>query len=406
MLQRVLDDSYPAEVRHGITSLTVARTAGNACFRFAAPFLATIATGQGATLERMGIALAVSELSGLASPLTGRLAERFHRRTAMSIGLTAIGVGAGLAAASGNVAVFTLALVIIAQSKVMFDLGLGAWISDRVRFERRGRVIGLTETSWALGLLVGVTTMGLVTAATSWRFGYGLGALAVLTMALVVARTVPDDPVGFTHAQRRHFATGSVSRRGWIIVVGGFCLMASSQTLIVTFGSWLKDHFGMTDTGVSLVVFGLGFGELFSSLSAARFSDRWGKERAAMVGAGIMIPAALLLALTNSHLWAALPMLLIAIAAFEFAIVSTIPLATDLVPGAPAKGMAIMFSAGTLGRALASIPATRTYVQHGIAWPAVTCAVLACGTVLAMSIARRVRLRSELTPAVGAAGPG
>ncbi len=112
-----------------------------------------------------------------------------------------------------------------------------------------------------------------------------------------------------------------------------------------------------------------------------------------------MVPAALLLALTNAHLWLALPMLLIAIAAFEFAIVSTIPLTTDLVPGAPAKGMAMMFSAGTLGRALASIPATRAYVRHGIAWPAVTCAVLAAGTVVAMTIARRAQLRSELTSA-------
>ncbi len=249
MLQRVLDDSYPAEVRQSISTLTVARTAGNACFRFAAPFLATIATGQGATLERMGIALAVSELSGLASPLTGRLAERFHRRTAMSIGLTAVGVGAGLAAASGNVVTFTVALVIIAQSKVMFDLGLGAWISDRVPFARRGRVIGLTETSWALGLLVGVTTMGLVTAATNWRVGYGLGSAVVLTMAVLVARTIPDDPVGHAHAQRRHLLSGTLSRRGWIVLAGGFCLMAASQTLFVTFGSWLKDHFGMTDTG-------------------------------------------------------------------------------------------------------------------------------------------------------------
>jgi hypothetical protein len=54
--------------------------------------------------------------------------------------------------------------------------------------------------------------------------------------------------------------------------------------------------------------------------------------------------------------------------------------------------MALMFSLGTLGRATASIPATRMYVRHGMAWPAVMCALLACGTVAAMWRARRMRV--------------
>ena len=65
-------------------------------------------------------------------------------------------------------------------------------------------------------------------------------------------------------------------------------------------------------------------------------------------------------------------------------LVSAIPLGTTLVPGSPARGMALMFTAGTFGRALASIPATRWYAQHGMGWPAVMCAVLATGTVAAM----------------------
>ena len=45
---------------------------------------------------------------------------------------------------------------------------------------------GLIEVSWAFGLLIGVTTMGLVTAATSWRVGYLSGAIAVAIMAVIV----------------------------------------------------------------------------------------------------------------------------------------------------------------------------------------------------------------------------
>ncbi|MBI4934744.1 MAG: MFS transporter [Actinobacteria bacterium] len=390
MLQRALDDSYPAEVRDHITLLTGARTCANACFRFAPPFLATIAAGQGTSLDRIGVALAVSELSGLASPLTARVADRFHRRTAMTAGLVGVGLGATLAGLSGHLVVFTVALVVLAQSKVMFDLGLASWVSDRVPFERRGRVIGLTETSWALGLLLGVTTMGLITATTSWRIGYAAGAVAVVAMAGLVVRAIPDDGVGQGHADRPR-SHARIVPRGWVVAAAVFCLMAASQFLFVTFGSWLQDHAGLTDTGVSIVVFGLGFGELLSSLSAARYSDRWGKERAAAIGAGIMIPAALGLALAHGHTWIGLPLLVVAIAAFEFGIVSAIPLSSEIVPGAPARGMALTLAVGTLGRAVASIPATRLYVRHGMAWPAVMCAVLAGGGVLAMGRARAMR---------------
>lgn len=383
MLHRALDETYPAEVRGRITLLTVARTTSNACFRFTAPFLATVASGLGVSLDTMGIAIAVSELSGLLSPVTGSLAERLNRRTAMAIGLTGVGLGAALAAASQHVVMLAVALVVLAQSKVMFDLGLGAWVSDRVPYERRGRVLGLTETSWALGLLLGVTAMGLVAAAVNWRAGYALGAVAVLLLASLVARGVDDDPAHHrtARAARPRAALPPVI---WVLAAGMFCLMAASQMLFVTFGSWLEDRFGFSAGGVAAVVFGLGFAELTASLSAARVSDWWGKERAGGIGAAIMIPAASLLAVGHGRLAIGLPLLIIAIAAFEFAIVSLIPLGTEVVPGAPALGMSVMFAVGTLGRAIASIPATRLYVHRGIGWPSALAATLAFGTVMAM----------------------
>ena len=57
------------------------------------------------------------------------------------------------------------------QGNTTFYLGIGSWIAHHVPYERRGRVTGLIEVSWAFGLLLGVSTMGLVTAATNWRVG-------------------------------------------------------------------------------------------------------------------------------------------------------------------------------------------------------------------------------------------
>ncbi len=373
MLGRGLDDSYPADVRHHVTTLTVARTTANACFRFAPPFLATIARGNGTNLAGIGIAMAISEMSGLLSPLNGEIVERLHRRTAMAVGLAGVGVGTVIAASSVHPAMFAVGLLLIAQCKVMFDLGLGAWISDRVPFAQRGRVIGLTETSWALGLLVGVSAMGLITAALSWRAGYTLGAVGVVALAALVARTLPADSGAHTAADRP--ARGKVQVRAVApLMLAMFCLMAASQALFVTFGSFLDDDFGFTPATLSAVTFGLGFGELVASLLSSWRADRWGKERSAATGAALMIPTAVGLALWHEHLWVALPMLVVAIAAFEFAIVSAIPLGTAAVAGSPARGMALMLGAGTFGRALCSIAATRLYDAHGIAVPALVCA--------------------------------
>jgi MFS family permease len=172
VLRRGLEDSFPADVREHVTALTLARTTANACFRFAPPFLATIAHGNGTDLAGIGIAVAISELSGLLSPFNGEIVERLHRRAALALGLGGVGLGTMLAASSVHPVMFAIA-VLVAQCKVMFD---PAWRLDlrssSVRAARR--IIGLTETSWALGLLVGVSSMGLVTAATNWRVGYAV----------------------------------------------------------------------------------------------------------------------------------------------------------------------------------------------------------------------------------------
>ena len=57
MLGRALDDSYAPEVRRHLTELTVSRMIGSACYRYAAPFLATIARGIDVSLQEIGIAI-------------------------------------------------------------------------------------------------------------------------------------------------------------------------------------------------------------------------------------------------------------------------------------------------------------------------------------------------------------
>lgn len=389
VLGRVLDDSYAPEVRRDLTAFAAARTTSNACYRFVAPFIATIARGLHVSVADIGVAIAISEMSGLASPLIGRFVDRLGARRAVAAGLGAVLTGTCLAAATQGVGMLAAALVILGLGNSTFYLGVGSWIAGHVPFERRGRVTGLIEVSWAFGLLVGVSTMGLVTQLTNWRVGYLSGAVAVAAMAIVViGRIDPPQPTlkpvgGFPVGH------GKLVSRGWMVLLAGFTMTAASYALVVTFGSWLEDQFGFTPAGISGVSFLLGAGELCATLSVARFTDIWGKRRSVAAGAALMIPAGTGLALWHHDLVVGIIFLAIAAIGFEFSVVSAISLGTGLVPGAPARGLGLLIGVDTVGRAAMSVPATRLYSRYGIGWPAAIAAILAAISVAAIIVSGR-----------------
>lgn len=390
MLGRRLDRSFAPEVRANVTAVTLGRLTGNAAYRFSGPFLGAIARGMHVTLGQIGVAVAVGETSGLLSPLTGRLVDRLAPRRAMWWGLVGVAAGASAAGSAPNLVAFAAGLFLLGWAKSVYDIGLGAWIAGHVAYERRSRVVGLTETSWALGLLVGVSLMGLITGVASPRWAYAAAAVVVVAMAGVLRHRLPEDHTA--EARPVGVRIGRISRSGMVVVGGMMLLAAGAQALFVTFGSWLQDQHGFSSTTLAVVTFGLGAAELAASLTSAHRTDAWGKERSVAVGAAAMVPAALALAAAQRVLPLGLAAVVVAIVMFEFAIVSGIALASELVPGSAARGLAWVVSATTLGRALVAIPATRLYQHLGIDGPAVLTAALAAGAVVAF--ARPARSRS------------
>jgi predicted MFS family arabinose efflux permease len=289
------------------------------------------------------------------------------------------------------------ALVILGLGNSTFYLGVGTWIAGHVPFERRGRVTGLIEVSWAFGLLIGVSTMGLVTQLTNWRIGYLSGAVAVAAMAIVVIGRIDPPQPALKPVGGFPVGHGRLIRRGWLVLLAGFTMTAASYALVVTFGSWLEDQFGFTPAGISGVSFLLGAGELCATLSVARFTDIWGKRRSVATGAALMIPAGAGLALWHHDLVVGIIFLAIAAIGFEFSVVSAISLATGLVPGAPARGLGLLIGVDTVGRAAMSVPATRLYSRYGIGWPAAITAILAAISVAAVTLSGRGE-RTRLSP--------
>lgn len=391
MLTRLLDDSYAPEVRSRITVITTARMVENAAYRYAPPFLATIASGLGVSLATMGVALSVTEAGGLLSPVLGRLVDTWPRRVALLGSGGVVTAGIVLVATAGGIVQFTLGLFVLALAKTVFDLTVNAWVADHVAYDRRARVVGIVETSWATGLLVGVAVLGLVTAMAGWRVAYAAGAVAMAGAVAVLAVRLDREPAG-------HRATAIAAMptlaAGWFrpllpVMLAFMCLMGGSQAAFVTFGSWLEDDLGFGALAIAAVVFGLGAGELVASTATMRLTDRFGKRRAVMYGAGLMVPTGLLLASPlHAYVVPGVAVLVVFMLGFEFAVVSALSLASNLVPGRPGTGIGLVFGAATVGRGVVSLAATRLYEAYGITGSMLLGAALAAVTIALLGTMR------------------
>jgi predicted MFS family arabinose efflux permease len=388
MLNRLLDDSFDKEIRRNITAVTVARLVANAAYRFAPLFLATIARGFDVSLSTLGFAIFVSELSGFASPLAGRIVDRLTHRNSMVLGLAGSAIGCTIAAVSVSPLMFAVGVTVLALTKQSFDLGLGAWIADHVPYIQRGRIVGLTETAWALGLLVGVSVMGLITAATNWRIGFVFAVLCLVVSTVVIFNRVTNE-VREIH-ESRSTTPQRVTGKSWLVVATMFFIMCSAQNLFVTFGAWLEDEFQFGAARLAVAGFSLGLVELAASVSSSRQTDKWGKERSIAFGALLVIPGGIFLVLGSQNLIVGLIGVFIYFLGFEFSVVSLLPLATKLVPNSPGTGLGWVLGAGTLGRAVMAIVATSLFESFGVRGPALMGAFF--GLLGAITITRYQRV--------------
>ena len=314
-------------------------------------------------------------------------------------GLAGIAVGATIAGLStGHRRVRRRAAACSPLAKIVFDVGLISWTADHV------------PTSGAAGSSDHRDVVGARAArrrharsGSSPRRRRGAGRTSSAPSPSSPRPGVRARPARRRTSRRRGRRAPAGRRRttrlrpsGWAAVVGMFGLMAAAQALFVTFGAWLEDDFGVRhgrprrrDVRDRRPRAGWR-----RSTSAAR-TDRWGKERSVMRGAAIMVPVrpACSPRSTSSSASGSSPSASF-IAAFEFAIVSAIPIGAELVPGAPGRGIGTMIACGTR-RAGGRRRSRRRGCTSASAWR--RAAMLGAGV-------RRGRRRRPCSP-VGASSP-
>ena len=145
----------------------------------------------------------------------------------------------------------------------------------------------------------------------------------------------------------------------------GVTLLCSTanELVILVYGIWLEESFGMNITALGLAAIAIGIAELGGETLVVGFTDRLGKVRAITIG--LILNCLTLLLLSGFGRWqaGAIIGLLVFFLTFEFTIVSAIPMMTELVPVARATVMAANIAFISIGRAVGAALASPIYTN-------------------------------------------
>jgi len=329
----------------------------NTAYRFVYPFLPVIARGLGVPLEQ-----AVTRLIG-----RGEL-----RRRLIITGLLLFIAGSAVTAVTNTYVGVLIGFALLGLAKPVFDVSSQAYVSDRVPYERRARYLAAFEFTWAGALLVGAPLTGWLIARTDWATPFWLfGVLSVATLLLVPRFIEADRRVPEAGVTKSRFSRSGLA----FLVVAGFFALAS-EMIIVVFGAWLEDSFGLSLVALGGAAILIGASELAGEGATFAFTDRIGKRRAVLVGLMISAVGFALLVPARDDMAFGLVILGVALFGFEFTIVSAIPLASELVPSARARYLAWMVVAMSLARGAGAALGPVLFRSFGLPGPAIV-AVLA-----------------------------
>jgi predicted MFS family arabinose efflux permease len=143
-------------------------------------------------------------------------------------------------------------------------------------------------------------------------------------------------------------------------------LMTASENVFVVYGAWLESEFGLAVGAIGVISIMISLAELAAEGTSAGIVDRLGKRRAVLYGLSLNLLTYLALPLLANNLAGAITGVTLMILAFEFSIVSLIPLVTEVVPEARGTVVALNVAIMSLGRIIATFTAPRLWASGGL----------------------------------------
>ena len=392
-------------MRLQVALFTATRAVLNTMHRMVYPFMLIFGRGMGVELPALTLAVTARSLAGVSGPFLAWVSDRYGRKAGMLFGLALFIAGAGLVFLWPSYLAFSLALILTMLGKYVFDPAMQAYLGDRVPYERRGRVLAITELGWSLGFMLGVPLMGFLIARRGWSAPFPalalLGAAALVALLLVVPRDPPhpDHHNGLWRNLRRVLVYGPALTG----LAMSLMLSSANEVINLVFGVWMESSFGLKIAALGAASAVIGLAELGGETVTAAITDRLGKPQAVAAGVILNCLAALALPFLGRSLNGAVVGLFFFYLTFEFALVSSIPLMTEVYPAGRATLMAGNLAAHSLGRALGALVSTWLYAfgksapaLFGLAIPVILPSGLATVALNLLGLLALYRLQSRM----------
>lgn len=343
--------------------LTVSRLTVNSAVRFVYPFLGAISRGLGISIEQAGLLVSARWAAGLATPLvTGTVGRTQGHRRQVTIGLGLFALGAAVAASFGTLAGAVVGFAAMGLAKPSFDVAAQSYLADRVPYERRARGLGLFEMTWAGGFLIGAPAAGWLIATGGWTTPFWVFAAILLAAAVGCWVSLDDTRPGARATGKLEWDASALSL---LVVMSLFA--GGAEVLFVVFGVWLETSFGLAIVALGAMSVFIGVAELAGEGATVAVTDRIGKRRALALGLAVSAAGYALLIPGEQSLLLGLGALGLGLAGFEFAILSSVPLQTELQPGARAQLLSWTVVSMGIARAIGAAIGPGLYGKFGLA---------------------------------------
>jgi DHA1 family inner membrane transport protein len=367
-----------------IGGATFFRLVLNTARRFAYPFAPALSRGLGVSLTAVTSLIAVNQLTSLLGVVVGPLSDRLGYRNMMVTGLVLLGVGMLAAAAFPVYALVLSALLLAGVGKSIFDPAVQAWAGSRVPYRRRARVIGILETSWSASTLIGIPLVSVLMDLYGWQSPFLAMGVAGCLGAVVLFFIIPKathhvHSAGSLSEYLGAFGQLAASKPALGALGYAFFISAANDNLFVVYGAWLEKDFGLGILALGMGTSVIGAAELLGEGITAAASDRLGLKRAVIIGLSLCSLSYFALPGLDGSLTAAMAGLAILFFTFEFSIVTSLSLCTELLPGCRATMMSGFLAAAGIGRVLGALMGTAVWHGGGItatAWVSGTMTIL------------------------------
>jgi len=361
----------PTNIFLPIVGTTFFRLVLNTARRFAYPFAPVLSRGLGVSLSAITSLIAINQVTSLLGALIGPMSDRLGYRKMMIAGMAMLAAGMLAAAIFPIYAVVLVALFLAGLGKSIFDPAVQAWVGNRVPYHRRARVMGIMETSWSASTLIGIPLVAILMDRYGWQSPFlvmgGLGCIGAVALYFIIPdqpgtaspKVSPAEYIGaYSQLLANKPALGAL---GYV-----FFVSAANDNLFVVYGAWLEQSFGLGIVALGLGTSLIGVAELAGEGLTATISDRIGLKRSLVAGLSLSVMSYLGLPFLEPSLAASLCGLAILFFIFEFTMVTSLTLCTEILPGFRATMMSGFLAAAGIGRVIGALMGGAVWQAGGI----------------------------------------